>query len=82
LIAQHRPRAESFIKTPESRWLLSTFDGLEAAMSVESLEISIPLAEVFARVEFRPAGGLDTPNPVKRRGGTKPKTNRRRDRAK
>jgi Uma2 family endonuclease len=52
LIAQHRPRIETYRKTPDGRWLLSTFDGLDATVLVESLEISIPLSEVYNRVEL------------------------------
>ena len=53
LIAQHRPRIETYRKTPDGRWLLSTFEELGATVKLESLEMSIPLAEVYHRVEFR-----------------------------
>jgi Uma2 family endonuclease len=47
LIAQDEPRGEVFRKTPDGRWLLSSYVGLEATVRVESLEIDLPLSEIY-----------------------------------
>jgi Uma2 family endonuclease len=47
LIAQDEPRIEAFRKTPDGRWILSSYVGLEATIRVESLEIDLPLAEIY-----------------------------------
>jgi len=46
LIAQNEPRIEVFRKTPDG-WLLSSYVGLEATVRVESLEIDLPLSEIY-----------------------------------
>ena len=48
LIAQDQPRIEVFRRMPESKWVLSTYEGREAQALLESLNISIPLAELYA----------------------------------
>lgn len=55
LVAQDQPRVEVFRKMPDSRWLLTTYEGLEASVKVESVEISLPLSEFYAGVETRQA---------------------------
>jgi Uma2 family endonuclease len=51
LIAQDEPRIEVFRKTPDSRWILTTYEGLESIVRVESLEIDLPLAEIYFEVD-------------------------------
>ena len=46
LIAQDEPRIEVFRKTPDG-WLLSSYVGLEATVRVASLEIDLPLSEIY-----------------------------------
>lgn len=52
LIAQNEPRVEVFRRVEGSDWLLSTYSGLNAAAPVKCLELSLPLAELYANVEF------------------------------
>ncbi len=52
LIAQDQPRVEVFRKAADNRWILTTHEGLEAAVNVEALNITLPLAELYAGVEF------------------------------
>ena len=47
LIAQDEPRIEVFRKMPDGRWVLSSYVGLEASVRVESLEIELPLSEIY-----------------------------------
>ena len=52
LIAQDKARIEVFHKTAENRWLITTYEGLEAEAAIESLGISFRLAEVYDGVEL------------------------------
>jgi Uma2 family endonuclease len=52
LIAQDRPRIEVFRKEADRRWILSTYEGLDASAAVDSLNISLPLVEVYAGVDL------------------------------
>jgi Uma2 family endonuclease len=47
LIAQDEPRIEVFRKMPDARWILTSYEGLEATVRVESLAIDLPLAEIY-----------------------------------
>lgn len=66
LIHQDEPRAEQYVRTENNDWLFRDTAGLENLLQISSLNISIPLAEIFARVEFPPAPLRQTP-PRKRR---------------
>ena len=52
LVSQDLPRVEVYRKTPEGRWVLSTYEGLNAVVNVESLAISMPMSQLYERVEF------------------------------
>ena len=52
LIAQDQPRVEVFRKAAENRWILSTYEGAGAVARVESIEIELPLDEIYSGVEF------------------------------
>jgi Uma2 family endonuclease len=52
LVSQERPRVEVSQKLPDGSWVLTTYEGLEATVPVKSLEISIPMAELYNGVEF------------------------------
>jgi Uma2 family endonuclease len=47
LVAQDEPRIEVFRKTPDRRWILTSYVGLDAIVRVESLQIDLPLAEIY-----------------------------------
>jgi len=53
LVAQDQARAEVAHKTPDKRWLISRYEGLDAMVSLESLGVSLPMAEIYAGVELR-----------------------------
>lgn len=52
LVNQKEPRIEQFLRQENGEWLLREASGLEAVLRSPSLEISISLQEIFARVEF------------------------------
>lgn len=49
LVAQDEPRVEVFRRTPDGRWMLSTYQGLDATIPVECLDLSIPMREIVLR---------------------------------
>jgi Uma2 family endonuclease len=53
LIAQDEPRIEVFRKTEDRRWILTSYEGIEATVRVESLDISLPLSEIYMGVALR-----------------------------
>jgi Uma2 family endonuclease len=63
LVSQAEPRVEVFRRQSGGHWLLSEAIGLEAACHFESLDCSIPLAEIYARVAFSPDGPLPSIRP-------------------
>ncbi len=52
LIAQDRPAAQSFLRQPDGTWSMMGIHGIEAALRLRSLQIEVPLAEIYYRVEF------------------------------
>jgi Uma2 family endonuclease len=48
LVAQDEPRVEVFRRAGEHTWVLTTYLGLDAVIPVQSLNISIPMAELQA----------------------------------
>ena len=54
LVRQHEPSVELFIRQPNGDWLLRQATGLEATLTIPSLEITISIAEIYANVKFVP----------------------------
>ncbi|MFN7924196.1 MAG: Uma2 family endonuclease [Bryobacteraceae bacterium] len=50
LVAQDRPLIEIFRRTPDNKWLLSSFEGLDSTAELTSLGIELRLADVYAGV--------------------------------
>jgi hypothetical protein len=63
LIAQDRARVEHFVRQPDGQWLFSEVEGLDQVLHLPALGVSIPLAELYDRVELPPPDmiGLDPP---------------------
>lgn len=55
LVTQTAPRIETFWRQAEGTWLFTAFSGLEAAAKLRCLGIELPLADVYAGIEFPPA---------------------------
>jgi Uma2 family endonuclease len=56
LVAQDEPRVERFLRQQGS-WGLSEFVGLDATLDLDSVEVALPLREIYRDVEFP-----ETPN--------------------
>jgi Uma2 family endonuclease len=52
LIAQDAPVVDHCIRQPDGRWLCSTVEGLDADVTLPSLNCTISLREIYARVRF------------------------------
>jgi Uma2 family endonuclease len=52
LVSQDKARVEVMLKTPDKRWLITTYEGLDATVVLESLNISLPMSEIYRRVEL------------------------------
>jgi Uma2 family endonuclease len=58
LVSQHEPRIERYLRQPRDQWLLTESAGLERSLQIESLSCSIPLAEIYDKVDFEPTFDL------------------------
>ena len=72
LLAQDRISVERYRRQSAAdggTWILTAVTDLERAVEIESLEISVPMAEIYANVEFPPAATRAESLPVERRPG-------------
>jgi Uma2 family endonuclease len=53
LVAQDRPRAETFVRDPPGMWRLAGWvEGLEATLHIRTFGFEIPLTQIYAGVAF------------------------------
>ena len=52
LISQSIPKVETFARQPDGRWVLDHWEGLEAVARLRSVEVDLPLAEVYEGIVF------------------------------
>ena len=52
LITQEEPSIETFLRQPDGTWSLAAYNGRDAIAKIRCLGIDLPLAEVYAGVEF------------------------------
>lgn len=64
LVAQNKARVEHFARQPDGRWLLTTAAGLDAALILDTLGVTLPLAEVYDRIVFAVLPTRDTAPPA------------------
>jgi Uma2 family endonuclease len=55
LVAQHAPQIDHYVRGEAGVWLLREAAGLEARLTLETLDCELPLSEIYARVEFEAA---------------------------
>ena len=53
LVAQDSPVCERFVRQADGSWAFVSFDGLAATLEFTSVPVSIPLADIYAGLEFR-----------------------------
>lgn len=52
LVSQSEPLCERFTRQADGSWALVSFVGLEAVLALNSVPVQVPLADVYAGVEF------------------------------
>lgn len=57
LISQDRARVEAYVRNGDS-WTFTEMGDLESSLTLQALGCTIPLADVYDRVDFPPAGEL------------------------
>lgn len=58
LVSQVEARVESFFRQEGGTWLFTPTAGLDAVLKIRSLELEIPLKEIYRDVEFPPSSDL------------------------
>jgi Uma2 family endonuclease len=56
LVSQTEARIEVYRRQDSGHWLLSEFTGLEAAVRFDSVDASVPLAEIYDKISFEAEG--------------------------
>lgn len=52
LIAQDRPHVIQYMRQGGGKWLRSEYHGLDAVLELETLNLALPLGEIYQRVSF------------------------------
>lgn len=52
LVSQSHPRIETYFRPDDGGWTFGPYDGLDRSVSLLSLKLDLPLAEVYAGIEF------------------------------
>jgi Uma2 family endonuclease len=54
LVSQDKPMIEHYRRRSDGEWVLSTLDGLDAALTIEPIGCSLKLSDVYDGVQFPP----------------------------
>lgn len=65
LISQDRPLVEHFARLPNGGWALSEHKGLDSVVTIESIDCTLALADVYDTIEFDVDPGQPTLRRVK-----------------
>jgi Uma2 family endonuclease len=57
LVSQHEPLVETYLRQAEGAWLLNPIKGMASSLLLPSVNLGVPLAEIYAGVEFEAAQG-------------------------
>jgi Uma2 family endonuclease len=52
LVAQGKPLVEHFSRMPDTRWALSEHKGLEATVTIASIDCTLALADIYDKIDF------------------------------
>ena len=61
LVSQNYPSVETFFRQGDGTWLFAAWQGLEAVAVARSVQISVPLTEIYAGVKFGDQANSDSP---------------------
>lgn len=54
VVSQHRPLVQRFLRQADNKWLLTNFESLSDVALFTSIDVAVPLAEIYLDVEFPP----------------------------
>jgi hypothetical protein len=54
LISQYRPHVIHYVRQPRGKWLRDDIEGMEKQVALESIEVVLPLSEIYERVKSQP----------------------------
>ncbi|MEQ1824471.1 MAG: Uma2 family endonuclease [Pirellula sp.] len=52
LVSQEEPVVERFKRQPNGDWLLSVYQGLDATLSLESIQTNLPLKDIYRLIDW------------------------------
>ena len=52
LVAQDEPMVQRFLRNDDGTWTLTAVSGLDQTLALKSIDVQLPLAEIFDRVDF------------------------------
>ena len=52
LVSQDEPMLQRFLRNEDGTWTLTAVSGMDQVLALKSMEVELPLAEVFDRVDF------------------------------
>lgn len=55
LVEQHRRRVEHFLRRANDQWLLTSYEGEAAVVSLPTVDVSLSVAELYEQMESFPA---------------------------
>jgi len=58
LVAQDSPHVTHYVRQPDGKWLRADIIGPDSEVRLESLDVTLPLAEIYWRIDF-PAPELE-----------------------
>jgi len=61
LISQDEPRVDTYLRHSDGSWTFNIATGIGASVSFRSLNIAIPLAEIYTGIDFPPPKEPITP---------------------
>ncbi len=54
LVAQDRPHVVQYVRQPNDKWLRSEVTGLDGELTLETINCTLALREIYERVKFQP----------------------------
>jgi Uma2 family endonuclease len=63
LVSQGEPTIQRFLRNDDGSWTLTAVTGLEQSLMLRSIDVELPLSEVFDRVDFTPDADNDEAAP-------------------
>jgi Uma2 family endonuclease len=63
LVSQDSPKLERFTRNPDDTWTLTVVTGLDQSLDLVTIGVTLPLAEVYDKLDFPPAESASTVTP-------------------